>query len=117
MAAHARPGEALAIWGRTDNLYVETGLRQATRDSQISGLVEPGPQQDYFRARYLADLVQAQPALFLDSVCPGSPQYTSPELAHERNYPELAAVIRANYALVETTAGARIYRRRDAPPR
>jgi hypothetical protein len=113
VAAQARPGETIAIWGRTDNIYVETGLRQATRDSHISGLIETGPQQEYFRQRYLADLLYIKPATFLDSVCPASLQYTKPEFAHDRNYPELAAVIRANYVLVEETGGARIYRRKD----
>lgn len=113
VAARARPGEALAIWGRTDNIYVETGLRQATRDSHFGSLVEAGPQQQYVRQRYLADLSYAKPAIFLDSVGPANPHYTDPEFAHDRNYPELAAVIRAHYVLVEQAAGARIYRRKD----
>ena len=113
VAARTRPGETIAIWGRTDNIYVETGLCQATRDSHVSGLIETGPLQEYFRKRYLADLLYTKPATFLDSVCPASLQYTKPEFAHDRNYPELAAVIRANYVLVEETGGARIYRRRD----
>lgn len=113
VAAHARAGEAVAIWGRADHLYVETGLRQATRDSSVSYLFEVGPLREYFRQRYLADLVFAKPANFLDSVCPASVQYNRAEFTHERDYPELATVIRANYVLVENFGGARIYRRRD----
>jgi hypothetical protein len=111
--AQSRPGEAIAIWGRADHLYVETGLRQATRDSHVSQLIEPGPMRDYSRERYLADLVIAKPATFLDAVCPGSVQYKTPEFAHEHVYPELGRVIGANYVLVEEFEGARIYRRRD----
>lgn len=111
--AHARPGESIAIWGWSNGIYVETGLRQATREAHVGTLIEPGPLQEYFRRRYLADLACAGPATFLDSVGPASLHYTSPVFAHDQVYPELAAVIRTNYILVEEFAGARIYRRRD----
>lgn len=113
VASFARPGEALAIWGRTDNVYVETGLRQATRDSHFGSLVETGPLQQYVRERYLVDLVHTNPESFLDSSGSASPHYTGPEYAHDHNYRELAAVVRANYVLVEKFAGSRLYRRRD----
>jgi hypothetical protein len=113
VAARARPGDALAIWGRADNLYVETGLRQATRDPSIGGAVMPGPYQEYFRERYLADLIRTKPAVFLDATCPAGFQFQSSEYAHDRVYPELAALIRADYVLVEEFAQARIYQRRD----
>lgn len=113
VAARTRPGETIAIWGRTDNVYVEAGLRQATRDSHVRPLIETGPLQEYFRQRYLADLLSIKPATFLDSIGPASLQYTSQGFAHDRNYPELAAVIRAHYVLVDVFSQARIYRRRN----
>lgn len=116
VAACSRPGEVLAIWGRTDNIYVETGLRQATRDAHFGGLVEPGPLRQYFRDRYFVDLIRANAEVFLDSVGPTNPHYVDRRFAHDRDYPELAAVIRARYALVGEFEGARIYRRRDLPP-
>ena len=111
--AHARPGGTIAIWGRTNHVYVETGLRQATRDAHIGALLEAGPLREYFRAAYLAEVRRARPDIFLDSVGPASLHHNSPRLAHDRDYPELAALIRAGYVLVEATGGARIYRRRD----
>ncbi len=113
VAAHAVPGDALAIWGWSNYVYVETGLRQGTRDAHFERAVAPGPMQEYFRQRYLADLQHSRPALFLDSVGPTSLHYVAPQFAHDRNYPELAAVIRADYVLVEEVSQARIYRRRD----
>ncbi len=113
VAAWARRGESLGIWGRTDHVYVETGLRQATRDSHFGGLVDAGPQQQYVRDRYLSDLIHAGPEMFLDSTGSANPHYADPRFAHDRDYPELAAVIRAHYVLVDQFAGARIYRRRD----
>lgn len=112
--AHARPGETLAIWGRSDEVYVEAGLRQATRDSQVGALLQPGPLQRYFRERYLADFSRAQPATFVDSVGAASPRDPVPaELAHDRNFPELAVLVAAGYTLVDESALARIYRRND----
>jgi hypothetical protein len=115
--AHAQPGEAIAIWGWSNYLYVETGLRQATRESNLEGSILPGPYQQFFRDRFLADLMVARPATFVDSVGPGSIIYQAPALRHDRNYPELAAVIRADYVLVDEFEQSRIYRRRDLAPR
>ena len=113
VAHFARPGDALAVWGFTDDVYVETGLRQATRYAHIMGLVNPGPQYDYYRARFLADLLQAPPALFLDSVRVSTPPFPAGQLAHEKNFPELGAMIRAEYVLVAQSKEAWIYQRRD----
>jgi hypothetical protein len=113
VAAHARSDEALVLWGRADNLYVETGLRQATRYSEITSLVEPGPLQEYARAHYLADFRRNKPEVFVDVTCLAAFQFKTPEYAHERNFPELAAAVSADYVLVEEFAQARIYRRKD----
>jgi hypothetical protein len=113
VAGRARPGEAMVLWGRADNLYVETGLRQATRYSEITSLVEAGPLQEYARAHYLADFRRNKPELFVDVTCPAAFQFKTPEYAHERNFPALAAAVSADYVLVEEFAQARIYRRKD----
>jgi hypothetical protein len=113
VAAQTGPDEAIAIWGRADTLYVETGLRQATRVSHTGALIEAGPLRDAFRKRYLADFVAAKPATFLDAVSPAGGQYKAPGFRHENIFPELARVIAAHYVLVEEFEGARIYRRRD----
>lgn len=110
--AHAQPGESVAIWGWSNYLYVETGLRQATRDAHVQFMIEPGPLREYFRTRYLADLTHNQPALFLDTIGPASLSLREPEMHHDRNFPELAALVAADYILVEATPEARIYRRK-----
>jgi hypothetical protein len=114
---HAQPGEAIAIWGSTNYVYVETGLRQATHDSAFERSILPGTYQAYFRDRFLADLMVTRPAFFLDSSGPSTLIFQDPRLAHDRNYPELAAVIRADYVQVDEISGARLYRRRDLPAR
>lgn len=112
LLVHARSGDRLAVWGWSSEAYVETGLIQATRDAHIQLLVQDGPRRDYFRRRYLADLLRARPELFLDSTGAGSLNYIPRERAHDRDFPELAAVIRADYTLVEQIGDTRIYRRR-----
>jgi hypothetical protein len=109
---NTRPGDAIAIWGRADHLYVETGLRQATRDSHTAALIEAGPMQDYFRRRYLADLIRTRPAVFLDAVGAGA-QFKDPQFRHDAVFPELAELIHADYLLVASPAGTQLYRRRD----
>jgi hypothetical protein len=113
LAVYTRPGDRLAVWGWSNHLYVETGLCQATRDAQVSALLEPGALQEKFRARYLADLARSQPALFIDTIGPASLNLQAPELRHEQNFPALAEMIRTRYDLVEDTENARIYRRKD----
>lgn len=113
VAAHARPGDTLSIWGWSNFVYVETGLRQAGRDPNFERAVASGPYQEYFRQRFLVDLMHVMPPLFLDSVGPYTLFYQTPVFAHDRNYPELAAVIRAHYVQVDEISGARIYQRRD----
>jgi hypothetical protein len=114
---HAHPGESLAVWGWTNHLYVETGLRQGTRDSHVQFLLEPGPLREYFRERYLADVGHRRPELFVDTIGPASLALQAPAMRHERNFPALAALISSDYALVEETPEARIYRRKDLPGR
>jgi hypothetical protein len=115
--AHVHPEDSVAIWGWSNYVYVEAGLRQATREPVFGGSIEAGPYRAYCRERFLADLAKAKPTFFLDSVGPCSLIYQSPEFAHDRNFPELAAVIRAEYVQVDEVLGARLYRRRDASAR
>ncbi len=113
LATYARPGDRLAVWGWTNHLYIETGLRQATRDAQVGPLLEPGVLQGQFRARYLADLTRSQPALFIDTIGLASLNLQAPEFRHDQNFPALAELIRTGYDLVEEAENARIYRRKD----
>ena len=113
LISQSRPGDSIAIWGWTNYVYVETGLRQAVRDGDFPRSFEVGSYCQFYRKRFLADLVSAKPTFFLDSTGPYNSIYKIPELAHDKNFPELAAVIKANYILSDEVVGARLYRRRD----
>jgi hypothetical protein len=108
--ALAGRGDSLGTWGWASFLNVESGLPQATRESNALWLIDPNTQQDYFRAAYLADLKKNAPAVFVDAVGWGAFKYTNRTYAHE-SFPALADHIRENYELVVDLPEARIYAR------
>ena len=72
-----------------------------------------GPQQAYYRDRYLSDLRRNSPPVFLDAVGPADfwPKERT-EYGNEA-WPELNRWLRANYRQVDDRDGIRIYVRRD----
>jgi hypothetical protein len=65
------PVRSLAIWGWAPGVYVLTGIPPATRDVIGFPAITPGPMQGYFRARFVGDLRQKAPDLFIDTVVQG----------------------------------------------
>jgi hypothetical protein len=110
---HASPGECLGMWGWMPVFWVETGLFQATRDGQTSRQIEPHPRRDYYRARFLQDLVRSRPPVFVDAVGPGNFVYQDRAQDAHETFPELRAYIADNYHLVGDIEGSRIYVRND----
>jgi hypothetical protein len=110
---HGKPGERLGIWGYMPVFWVETGLRQATRDAEASHQIEPHQYRDYYRARFLRDLLRSQPPVFIDAVGPGNFVYENRnEFGHE-TFPELREYLASNYQLVRDVDGTRVYVRND----
>lgn len=67
-----RSVRSLAIWGWAPGVYVLTGLPPATRDSIAQFVILKGPFQAYYRNRFLGDLEQNPPDVFLDVAVPGT---------------------------------------------
>src|SRR5262249_53831417 len=94
---YAKAGERLGIWGYMPRLWVETGLVQATRDAETSHQIEPNDYRDYYRDRFLQDLLRSRPPVFIDAVGTGNFVYEDRnEMAHE-TFPELRDYIANNY--------------------
>lgn len=110
---YARPGEAMSIWGWMPLYYIQTGLHHATRDGQTDRQLQPGPQQAYYRQRYLDDLRKSVPPVFMDAVGWGNFGFTDREQHGHETFPELAAFIRETYVQVAELDGVRIYARKD----
>jgi hypothetical protein len=104
----ARLNERMAIWGWMNRYYVETGLLQGTREAHSYYQITMSEQQDYYLKRYVSDLIQNKPVVFVDAVAPKSFYFNNPAQRHE-NFPILKAVIDTDYAFVAEIEGVRIY--------
>jgi hypothetical protein len=104
----------LGVWGWATHLYVEAGLRQATRDPHSVWDIIATPQRDYHRAIYLEDLRRSAPAVFVDAVGPGAFCFEHRSQSAHEIFPELAEYVRDNYLLVRDVGEARIYARRGS---
>lgn len=104
-----RPVGSLEIWGWAPGVYVISGIPPATRDSVGYKVISKGPLQGYYRHRFLSDLRDKMPDLFIDAVapgamlwncqgCPGSPWTESDGYESDG---ELKRFVDENYALVE----------------
>lgn len=119
-----QPVRSLAIWGWAPGVYVLTGILPSPRSSiaPVGGRDEP--VRTYARARYLADLLQKPPDLFIDAVVPDAFMWhTWTENDGYETDPELRRFIGDNYILVDQLTlvkGAkpvRFFARRESPSR
>ena len=107
----SRPGDALAIWGWTPRLWVETGLWQGTRDGNASRQIDLSPYREEYRARFLRDMRRNAPAVFVDSTGGANFLPDRDAMGHER-CAELAQYVEGHYRLVTEIDAIRIYGRR-----
>ncbi len=109
---YSDPGEALGLWGWRSSLYVEAGLRQATREAHTEFLFVTGPWQEFFLRRYMADLRANRPPVFVDAVGPGNFRFPDRKWAHEI-FPRLHEWLDKNYLFLTDLDGTRLYVRHD----
>ena len=95
------PVRSLAIWGWAPGVYVLTGIPPATRDSVGFSVISPGPMQKYFRARFLGDLREKTPDLFIDAVAPDAFMWHWTEKDGYESDPQLQKLIDGRYLLVD----------------
>ncbi|MBI2516052.1 MAG: hypothetical protein HYV95_03985 [Opitutae bacterium] len=108
------PGGTLAVWGWQPALYVMTQAVAATPDLIIFWQIVPSRWQEFYQARYLRDITQRPPEVFVDTMGPADFFFfRNPGATRHENFPALAEFIRTRYVLAETVHGARIYLRRD----
>jgi hypothetical protein len=101
----------VAIWGSAQDLYPRSGALMGTRDNNTYFQMVPNPQITYFRDRFVADVADINPRLFIDDVAPG--QFVADHAAYGyETLPGLKAIVDKNYSLVCTISGVRIFERR-----
>ena len=111
--AFARPDDSLAVWGWMCDFYVETGLRQAARQSTTHLCIQASPRRDAYRAEYLEDLRRSRPVVFVDAVGPTADFFRDRNEEGHEIFPALAAFVRENYVEVMDLEYARVYVRAD----
>jgi len=102
----------VAVWGWMPQFYVSTQTVMATKDAHTYAEIVPGPYRDYFRARYMNEMLSRPPAYFVDAVAPGSFAFTDRAAYGMETFPQLAAFIARDYRLVAELNGVRVYCRK-----
>jgi hypothetical protein len=112
---HARGGERLGIWGWEPKFWIQTGLVQATRDGNTSRQIDRTLSRARYQERYLSDLVQSRPPVFVDAAGGGNFSFHDRYASGHEIFSELNAYIMSNYRQVADIEGTRIYVRNDRP--
>ena len=115
LAAAARPGDTMTVWGWAPRLYVESGLPQATRDGMTERQIVDNPLREFYRSRYLFDLRRHRPRFFVETVGPEFFAYRDRAREGFEAWPELKAYVETHYELLAEIGSCRIYQARPEP--
>ena len=110
---YARAGESMGIWGWGPKYWVETGLVQATRDGETSRQTDLSLSRNRYRARFMADLQESKPPVFIDAAGAGNSKAPIREESGYETFGELFDYVRLHYHQVAEIEGARIFVRND----
>ncbi|MCU0372451.1 MAG: hypothetical protein MUE56_04325 [Ignavibacteria bacterium] len=105
---YSQPGDKLAVWGFLNNIYIEAGLIQGTREPFSVYQISEGKRQNYFIEKYCEDIILHKPDLFVDAVGKNSVFYYDYKYRFE-NYPVIKELINRNYNLIDTIEDTRIF--------
>ena len=108
-----RPGDTMTIWGWACTYHVQTQLPQGTREGHTERQIVSGPEQEYFRARFLANLAQERPPFFLDAVGASGFRFTDRNIFGADRWSALQVVINSYYLQIGEQENVRIYLRLD----
>jgi len=111
--AYASEDESMAIWGYVPEIYVETGIIQATRDTICPWQIFPNPQQQYHVRRFADDLLKSGAGLFIDATDYTfrryGPFYGAGYRQDLEDFPDVANILKKYYTLVDNVGGFKIY--------
>lgn len=113
LAAAARPGDTMSVWGWVPRLHVESGLPPATRDGTTERQIIDHSLRQFYRQRYLFDLRRSRPRFFVEAISPGFFAFTNRATMGVQTWPELQAYLDDNYALAAEIDGFRIFQARE----
>jgi hypothetical protein len=113
LAPYVVPNDTMSVWGWAPEYYPQSGLRPATHEAHTFRQLSPGRMQAYSRARYLTDLQQNRPAVFIDDTGPGAFGFADAVAYGFETFPELRRLVTQEYQLIGRHRQARVFVRRD----
>jgi hypothetical protein len=109
ISRHAKPGDRMAVWGWRPDYYVKTKTIMATSDPGILALMVWSQYREYFRARFMSDLLAHPPRVIVDAVRPGELLFTDRATQGIESFPQLESFVREHYTQQEEVAGVRVF--------
>ena len=110
---YSQPSDKMTIWGYADRFFVHTRLAAGNRLPHSYWIYMPSPMRAYRQKQFLQDLIQNQPALFMDAFTEKvSFTYSLDENQYRHDcFPAIANYIGKHYRQVAQIGAVRIYRR------
>ncbi len=113
IAQTTQPTDCIAVWGWNSRFYFESQRRQGVTEIHTQRSIMQSSFQEVYREKYLRNLRENQPILFLDAVGPKSFMFTRKSQRHE-SFPALNQYIEKYYSFVKETEHIRIYQRKQS---
>jgi hypothetical protein len=91
----------VAVWGYRPDLFVSLSAIPATRDMSTFNAIMPGRLRAYYQNRFLSDLKNSRPPLFIDAAVPNVSGITDREIKSQEMFEELKIYLAEHYILKE----------------
>jgi hypothetical protein len=106
---YANSKERLVIWGWMCRYHVETQMPQGTAENHSERCIYPHSMRAKYYNRYLNDLIQNRPKVFVDAVGPNSLWLNDRTTQAHEAFADLKTLIAQNYHLVGEVESTRVY--------
>lgn len=110
---YAFPGEKLVVWGWMCSYYVETRMPQGVAENHSQRSVFFTPMLKEYQHRYLANVLQSFPPVFVDAVGNHNLWMTDRKTQGHEFIKPLGRFVAAHYKYMGLVSDARIYVRLD----
>jgi len=110
---YALPGEPLVVWGWMCSYYVEARMPQGVAENHSQRSVFFKPMFNEYRQRYLANVIQSFPPVFVDAVGKNDLWMTDRRTQGHEIIGPLGRFVAAHYRYMGLVSDSRIYARLD----
>jgi hypothetical protein len=113
IAPMVQRGEPMVQWGMMTKFFIETGMTAGTMYIDSYSLIYDSTLRDYFRERYLADIRESKPVVFVEAVGPNCREFHDRATQGYATFPRLREYIEKNYTMVAQGESALVFLRND----